>query len=293
VLHEVATGGVTPQIGGIGLGLRGPLAEDILGAPPKELEWLEIAPENYLRRGGRYPANLRRALALFPLVSHGISLSLGGVDPFDRDHLRSFGAFLRDLEVPWHSDHLSFGTVGGTALHELLPVPFSRAAARHVAARIREARDLLGVPFAVENITFYARPPGDEMTETEFIREVVTDADCGLLLDVNNVYVNARNHGGDATVSLTSMPLERVVQLHVAGHDASDPDLSIDTHGEAVCEDVFLLLEKTLELTGPLPILLERDDNFPPWEDLCGEIRRLHEIRERVATLAQSGATSC
>ena len=131
------------------------------------------------------------------------------------------------------------------------------------------------------------------MTETEFIREVVTDADCGLLLDVNNVHVNARNHGGDPTVSLASMPLERVVQLHVAGHDASDPSLLIDTHAEAICEDVFVLLEKTLELTGPVPVLLERDDNFPPWEDLCGELKRLHEIQERAGRRTRGGAGAC
>ena len=227
---------MTNSVAGVGLGLRVPLAEDLLSAPPAELRWLEIAPENFMRRGGRYPSVLRAVEQRWPLVPHGLSMSLGGVDPLDRDYLRTLGAFLHDIRAPWHSDHLCFGGVDGVALHELLPLPFTNAAAKHVAARVREAQDILGVPLAVENVTTYARPPGAEMDEADFVSEVVRSAGCGLLLDVNNVHVNGRNFGFSPRAMLERMPLDRVVQLHVAGHDDSDPELVIDTHAEPVCE---------------------------------------------------------
>jgi uncharacterized protein (UPF0276 family) len=271
---------------GVGLGLRVPIAEDVLGTPPRELAWLEVAPENFMRRGGRYAAVLARALERFPVVPHGLALSLGGTEPLDRDYLSTLRAFLRHIDAPWHSDHLSFGVVGGTMLHELLPLPFTREAADHVAARVREAQDALGVPLAVENITAYARPAGAEMDEADFVNEVVRGAGCRLLLDVNNVYVNAKNFGFDPRAFIARLPLERVIQVHVAGHDASDPELAVDTHAEAVCDGVYSLLEWTLERTGSVPVLLERDDQFPPWDELCDEIRTLYAIAERAERAA-------
>lgn len=271
------------RVHGIGLGLRVPLAEDLFGSAPDELTWLEVAPENFMRRGGRYPSVLRTALERWPIVPHGLALSLGGSEPLDRAYLDAVRAFTRDVGAPWHSDHLSFGLVGGTMLHELLPLPFTRAAAAHVAARVRQAQDALGLPFAVENITAYARPAGAEMDEADFVSEIVRESGCQLLLDVNNVHVNSRNFGFDPRRALERFPLERVIQIHVAGHDASDPELLIDTHAEPVCEDVYALLEWTLERTGPVPVLLERDDRFPPWEELCAEIRALAAILGRAA----------
>jgi hypothetical protein len=269
---------------GVGIGLRAPLVDDLLDAPPSELRFVEVAPENYIARGGRYSADLRRVAARWPVVAHGLSMSLGGVDPFDRGYLGRLRAFLRDIGSPWHSDHLSFGVVGGVALHELCPIPFTRAAAEHVAARVREAQDLLGLPMAVENITYYATP-GAEMDEGDFIGEVLRSSGCKLLLDVNNVYVNAKNHGFDALSVLSKLPLAEVVQIHIAGHDASDPELTIDTHAEAISDDVYSLLEWTLARTGPLPVLLERDDDFPPWSELCDEVRRLDGIVQRAGSL--------
>jgi uncharacterized protein (UPF0276 family) len=272
------------RIAGVGLGLRVPFAEDLFDDAPAELKWLEVAPENFIRRGGRYPAVLRAAAERWPIVPHGLSLSLGGTDPFDLDYLDALGTFLRDVRAPWHSDHLCFGFVGGVALHELLPLPFTREVAEHVAARVREAQDRLGVPLAVENVTAYARPAGAEMDEADFITEVVRLAGCSLLLDVNNVHVNGRNFGVSPRALLDRMPLDRVVQLHVAGHDASDPALIVDTHAEPVCEDVHSLLEWVLARTGPIPVLLERDDRFPEWHELCDEIRHLHALSERATT---------
>jgi uncharacterized protein (UPF0276 family) len=198
------------------------------------------------------------------VVTHGISLSLGGPDPLERGALAALGAFLRDTGTPWHSDHLSFGSVGNAVLHELLPIPFTRDVARHVAARIAAVEDATRVPLAVENITYYAVAAHSEMDEGDFITEVVRSAGAGLLLDPRAM--------------LAKMPLDRVVQIHVAGHDASDQELLIDTHAEPICEDVYSLLGWVLERTGAVPVLLERDDNLPPWEELCAEISRLHGI---------------
>ena len=278
-------------LSGVGIGLRAGLAADLFEAAPPELAFVEVTPENYIGRGGRYAALLKKAAERWPVVTHGISLSLGGPDPLHLGTLAMLGSLLRDVGTPWHSDHLSFGCAGGTVLHELLPVPFTRAVARHVAERIDAAREVLGVPVAVENITYYAAASNSEMDEAEFVTEVVRGAGAGLLLDVNNVYVNARNHGFDPRAVLAKMPLARVVQIHVAGHDATDEKLLIDTHAEPVCEDVYSLLAWVLERTGDVPVLLERDDNLPPWEELCAEIRRLDGIvtaaRERAARLSK------
>jgi uncharacterized protein (UPF0276 family) len=278
------------DVKGVGLGLRVPIADDVLDSPPAELAWLEVAPENFMRRGGRYPAVLARALDRFPVVPHGLALSLGGPAPLDRDYLATLRGFLRDVGAPWHSDHLSFGLVESTMLHELLPLPFTREAAAHVAERVRLAQDALGVPLAVENVTAYARPAGAEMDEADFVSEVVRDAGCLLLLDVNNVYVNSKNFGFDPRDLVRRLPLDRVVQIHVAGHDASDPALLVDTHAEDVCDDVLSLLEWTLERTKGVPVLLERDDHFPPWDELCAEIRTLHAIVARASAWSEPAA---
>lgn len=270
------------RVHGIGLGLRWPLMEDLLERPPAELGWLEIAPENYMRRGGRFREALDRCSARWPVVTHGLALSLGGFDPIDAGYLRDLREVVARTESPWHSDHLCFAVVDGLATHDLLPIPLNRAVAHHVADRIKRAQDAIGVPLAVENISAYAVAPGSTMPEEEFITEVVTRADCQLLLDVNNAYVNSKNHGFDARAMIRALPLERVCQIHVAGHEITERG-RIDTHAEDICEDVYELLEWTLVRTGPKPVLLERDDNFPEWEHLCGELRRLDAIATRAA----------
>jgi uncharacterized protein (UPF0276 family) len=269
---------------GVGLGLRWALAENIIERPPPELAFIEVAPENYMRRGGLFPASLSACADRWPIVTHGLTMSLGGVDPISPEYLATLASFARRVQTPWHSDHLCFTVAGGTVTHELLPLPFTAEAAEHVAVRVMRAQDALGVPMAVENISYYAHPGAPEMDEADFATAVVARSGCSLLLDVNNVYVNAKNHGFDARAMIAKMPLDRVVQIHVAGHDTSDPTLILDTHAEAVRDEVYDLLAFTLRKTGTLPVLLERDDNFPPWEELCAEVAKLDAIvRESTA----------
>lgn len=279
------------RVAGIGLGLRWPLVDDILGTPPPELTWLEIAPENYVHRGGSGREALERCAARFPIVTHGLALSLGGFDPLDTRYLQGLREIIEKLGGPWHSDHLCFSSVDGIMTGELLPVPFNAAVAGHVADRIKQAQDALGIPLAFENISAYTVAPGSSMPEEAFIAEVLRQADCSLLLDVNNVFVNSQNHGFDARAMISQLPLERVCEIHVAGHNRTGPVI-IDTHSEPICEDVYELLEWTLGRTGPRPVLLERDGNFPPWDELVAELRRLHQIAERAAKRhAGPGAT--
>jgi hypothetical protein len=221
---------------------------------------------------------LRGARERFPIVTHGLSLSLGGPDALEPATLLELAEFLREVGTPWHSDHLCFGSAAGTVLHELLPLPFTLATVAHVTDRIGRVQDALQVPFAVENITYYAAGEGAEMDEGDFLAEVLRRSGASLLLDVNNVYVNGKNHGFDPRAMLAKLPLESVVQIHIAGHDASEPELLVDTHAEPVCDDVYTLLEWVLARTGPVPVLLERDDNLPPWAELCAEIHRLDAI---------------
>ncbi len=269
------------MVRGIGLGLRVPLFDDLMRSALPELQWLEVSPENHMLRGGLFTAQLDAARERWPVVTHGLTLSIGGSDPLDDAYLRALGDFTRSVETPWHSDHLCFCGDAGTQLHDLLPLPFTREAVDHVATRAREVRRRLGIPFVLENISWYAEPAGREMSEAAFLRAVLEESDAGLLLDVNNVYVNARNHGFDARDFMAALPLERVVQLHVAGHLVERDGFRIDTHGEDVCDDVYSLLEWTLARTGPVPVLLERDGGFPPWETLVGEIRALDAIWKR------------
>lgn len=267
-----------PSFTGIGLGLRAPLADSILNAPPPALRWLEVSPENYLARGGAYLRHLDAARERFPVVTHGLTLSVGGIDPLDDEYLAALDAFVRRLGSPWHSDHLCFGSYRGAFLHDLLPVPFTHASAAHTAARMIEAQKRLDAPLVMENISWYAHPGAAELDEAAFITEVLERADAGLLLDVNNVYVNARNHGFDADAMIARLPLERVVEIHVAGHVVRDDGFRIDTHGEDVCNEVYALLARTLARTGPVPVLLERDQGFPDWSRLVEEIERLDTI---------------
>ena len=240
-----------------------------------------------MRRGGLFPASLAACAERWPIVTHGLTMSLGGVDPIPAEYLTTLASFVRRVSTPWHSDHLCFTVAGGTVTHELLPLPFTHEAAEHVAVRVMRAQDALGIPMAVENISYYAHPGAPEMDEADFAAEVVARSGCGLLLDVNNVFVNAQNHGFDARAMIAKMPLHRVVQIHMAGHDTSDPALILDTHAQAVRDEVYDLLAFTLRKTGSVPILLERDDNFPAWSELCAEVAKLDAIL-RASTASQT-----
>jgi uncharacterized protein (UPF0276 family) len=293
------------RVNGVGLGLRWELIDELLETKPS-LDFVEISPENYMGRGGYYDAALDRATALWPIVTHGLTMSVGGSDPLRAGYLSELRAFLERVDSPWHSDHLCFSTHGGVVLHDLLPIPFKRAEVGRVADRIKRARDAIGRPLAIENVSYYMHPGKPEMSEAELVARVCEAADCGLMLDVNNAWVNATNFGFDVDEWMRTVPLERVVQIHVAGHDwfrdgewtlterpedlaDKDGKLIIDTHGSDVCPEVLALLERTLERTGPVPVLLERDQDVPPLSVLLEEVSRIKALWER-ATARSSRA---
>lgn len=271
---------------GIGLGLRGRfLARVCAGEADGRVAFLEVSPENYMRRGGDVPGMLERIADRFPILTHGLTMSLGGTDPLDRGYLDALGELLRRHRAPWHTDHLCFSGLDGGLLHDLLPLPHTRATARRVADRIRRVQDHLGVPVGVENISYYVHMGREELPEPVFVRDVLEQADCPLLLDVNNVVVNARNFGFEPADWLAQIPLDRVVQLHVAGHERWDEfDMWVDTHGASVPDPVHALMGWVIERTGPLPVVLERDTNIPPLEELLAEVARLDETYQAALT---------
>jgi uncharacterized protein len=285
---------VTSAVAGVGLGLRWEFLDELLdrtrAGVATGIDFLEISPENYLGRGGHQPEALAELAGRYPVVTHGLTMSIGGVDPLDGAYLRDLAGFVRQVGSPWHSDHLCFGAVDGRALHDLLPVPFKRASVQRIADRIRAARDALGVPLAIENVSYYWHPGRAEMGEAEMLARVCEAADCGLMLDVNNAYVNAGNFGFDVDAWMRDAPLERVVQIHVAGHEWYAVDerglgeprapgtqgaMIIDTHGADVPDPVLALLGRVLARTGPVPIVLERDQNVPDLDGLIEEVERI------------------
>jgi uncharacterized protein (UPF0276 family) len=273
------------SINGIGIGLRQTIADALFASDLPELQFLELHPENYVARGGRFLSMLERAEPRWPLLTHGLTLGLGAVEPAEPAYVRQLKALLDRLHTPWHSEHLCFSSADGVMLHDLLPLPFRRESVNTAVARVRELRDSLERPIAIENVSYYAHPGLQEMDEADFLLEVLEKADAKLLLDVNNVFVNSKNHAFDARRFLDRMPAERVVQMHVAGHTVRPDGLIIDTHGEAVRDEVYALLEYALERVGPVPVLLERDQGFPAFSELAGEVRRLHAIYTRATTL--------
>lgn len=267
---------------GAGLGLRrGFLAELAATAPARQPDFLEIAPENWMGMGGRHARDLRAVAERFPLLCHGLSLSIGGTRALDATFLRELRVFLDRHQVRLYSEHLSCTTDEGH-LYDLLPVPFTEDAVRHVASRVRQVQDALGRRIALENVSYYVAP-GAEMSELDFLRAVLATADCDLLLDVNNVFVNAANHGYDPMAFLDGLPGERVAYVHVAGHHVAAPDLRVDTHGNDVVADVWQLLERAYDRFGVMPTLLERDFNLPPLPQLLDEVEG---IRRRQAAAA-------
>ncbi|MFO0570546.1 MAG: DUF692 domain-containing protein [Polyangiaceae bacterium] len=281
------------SLSGVGLGLRWEFLEEVLEADALPVAFFEVCPENYMRRGGYYPSALARIAERYPVVTHGLTMSLGSSDPLDPVYLAELRTETLRVGTPWHSDHLCLTTVGKQVLHELVPLKQSTANARRAAERVCVARDALGIPMLVENITWYAHPGRREIPEADFITEVLERADAGLLLDVNNVWVNAQNHGFDPREFIGSLPLSRVKQIHVAGHTRTASGLILDTHGAPVVDPVIELLEWTLALTGPVPVLLERDNAVPELGELLAEVALLAAAyeraqRKREAPLARS-----
>jgi len=263
---------------GVGLGLRRDMAEETL-AHRAQINFLELVPENYMGVGGRAREVLNDAATAFPLISHGVNLSIGSTDELNFDYLKQLKTLLDEYNIPWFSDHLCFSSIEGSYLHDLLPLPFSRSTVKHIVERVKRVQDFVGRPFLLENISFYMYLPDGDLTEGEFITEILEQADCGLLLDVNNVYVNAVNHGFDASSFLDTLPLERVVQMHIAGHKKGK-ELTIDTHGSPIIEPVYELLDAVLRKTSVCGVLLERDQNFPEFDEILSEISKIKTIAQ-------------
>ncbi|MBV4540211.1 HvfB family MNIO-type RiPP peptide maturase [Pseudomonas vlassakiae] len=264
-----------------GLGLRRSLMTQMLALDAGAVDFLECAPENWIGVGGALGQGLAQLAERFPLACHGLSLSLGGSLPLDRELLAQVGQFLDRYQVRHYSEHLSYCTDDGY-LYDLLPLPFTEAAVRQVSARIRQVQDTLQRRIAVENISYYAAPY-QAMSELEFIEAVLDEADCDLLLDVNNVYVNACNHGYDAQAFLQGLPLPRVKAMHLAGHHDQPGDIKVDTHGAAVRPQVWTLFASACERFGIQPTVLERDFNYPPMAELLAEVARIRSVQQEVA----------
>lgn len=269
----------------VGLGLRRSLLGALQAAPAGTFDFLEAAPENWIGVGGTLGDAFAALASRHPLVCHGLSLSLGGPAALDETFLRRLRRFLDAHDVAIYSEHLSACGDSHGQLYDLLPLPFTEEAVAHVAARIRQAQDLLGRRIAVENISYYAAP-FQAMAEIDFVNAVLAEADCELLLDANNIIVNATNHGYDAGGFLRALPSARIRYIHVAGHRDEAPDLKIDTHGAAVSDPVWALLAEAYRVHGRRPTLLERDFNFPPFAELVDE---LGIVRQHLAD-AGSGA---
>jgi uncharacterized protein (UPF0276 family) len=267
---------LSPHLRGAGLGLRREFAEEVLRTWPP-VDFYEVAPENWMRFGGRLGKQFRALTERFPFVCHGLSLSLGGPAPLDEDFLVELKAFLREHQIPLYSEHLSFCGDDGL-LYDLMPIPFTTEAVEYVAARIRRVQDVLERRIAIENISYYAAP-GKEMEEIDFITAVLQEADCGLLIDINNIHVNSVNHGYDAQEFLSALPGECIVYAHIAGHYVEAPDFLVDTHGARVIDPVWKLLDFAYDRFGVFPTLLERDFNIPPLAELMREVETIRMIQ--------------
>jgi uncharacterized protein len=264
-------------VNGAGLGLRRALARSLMDAPPNPVDFMEVAPENWIGVGGRLGKQLRYFTERYPFLIHGLSLSIGGPAPLDESLVRDIRDFMREHGVRLYSEHLSYCSDDGH-LYDLMPIPFTDEAVAWVAQRVRRVQDILEQRIALENVSYYA-PADTAMDEVEFTLAVLEEADCDLLLDINNIVVNSINHRYDAGEFLAAMPADRLRYFHIAGHDVEAPDLRIDTHGSPVDEAAWTLLEAAYERFGPVPTLLERDFNFPPLGDLLGEVNRIRELQ--------------
>jgi len=264
-----------PQLG-FGLGLRPQYYPDILdGDPP--VDWFEAVTENYLVAGGPPLRQLDRIAERWPVVLHGVSLSIGGSDPLDRDYLAQVRRLADRIRPKWISDHLCWSRHNGVQLHDLLPLPFNDETLRHVARRVRQVQDILGCRILLENVSSYVEWQSSTMTEWEFLSALGAEADCLLLLDVNNIYVSAHNHGFDADGFLAGLPTDRVTQIHLAGH-SNEGDLIVDTHDAPIIDPVFDLYGRAIRRFGPVSTMIERDDNFPPFADLLDELARVRMV---------------
>lgn len=272
-LHE------TP-IEGVGLGMRRALMSPFLSARPASIDFLEVAPENWIGLGGRYGKSFREIAEAYRFVLHGLSLSIGSPAPLDVELVKAIKAFMDEFHIDIYTEHLSYCSDHGH-LYDLMPIPFTGDAVHYVAKRIQQVQDILERQVAMENVSFYAMPEPCELSELEFIKAVLDEADCGLLLDVNNIYVNSVNHRYDPENFLASLPADRIAYVHVAGHYNEADDLIVDTHGADVIAPVWDLLGKAYQYFGVLPTLLERDFNIPPLAELLQETAHIAALQAR------------
>ncbi|WP_445404572.1 HvfB family MNIO-type RiPP peptide maturase [Acinetobacter vivianii] len=265
------------ELTGVGLGLRREFIDAFLNAETYP-DFIEVAPENWMGFAGRHAKLLAQCVDKAPLICHGLSLSIGGPHPLNLEFIQQIKNFLQRYQVPIYSEHLSYTHDGGY-LYDLLPIPMTQAAVKYVAERILRVQDILGQRLVIENVSTYLMPNA-EMREAEFVREVLLKADCELLLDVNNVYVNSMNHDSDAYAFIDAMPKERIRYLHIAGHEQVEQNLLIDTHGAEISDPVWQLLRYTYQVCGVKPTLLERDFNIPSWQQLQDELTSIKNMQQ-------------
>ena len=268
---------MSTSIRGFGLGLRPQHYRDFIDARPA-VDWLEVLTENYMVPGGKPLAMLEAIRVDYPVVMHGVSMSIGGCDPLDLRYLNELKALAQRLEPAWISDHVCWTSMDGHQVHDLLPMPHTQAALAHLVQRVQRVQDVLGRRLVLENVSSYVRFRCDEMSEWEFLAELARRADCELLLDVTNVYVNSRNHGFSARDFLDALPVQRVRQIHLAGHEDQGTHL-VDTHDRPVCESVWSLYRHAATRFGAVPTMIERDAEIPPLGDLLAELDRARGIQ--------------
>ena len=262
---------------GAGLGLRRALLGPLSSMAPGDVDFMEVAPENWIGVGGRLGKQFRALAERYTVALHGLSLDIGGPDAIDTALVQSVRTLMDEIDAPLYSEHLTYCAADGH-LYDLLPIPFTEEAVHHVAQRVRQVQDIIGRPLVLENASYYAQPHA-ELTEAEFIRAVLDESGAELLLDVNNIYVNSINHSYDPIEFLASLPLDKAVYIHVAGHYDEAADLKVDTHGADVIDPVWALLEQAYQQVAPLPTLLERDFNLPPLDELLGEVRQIRALQ--------------
>ncbi len=275
--------GIKPisSIQGVGVGLRRDHFGSLLSGLPPELQFFEVAPENYIDIGGRIYRDFCELVEKVPVIAHSVSLSLGSLDPLQKTFLQKLKKWIHQHRVPLASDHICFSSFQGVQFDDLLPLPLTEESVRHISKRIQRVQEILEVPFAVENISYYASSGIPEMSEWEFVRAVVEESGALLLLDVNNIYVNSVNHGFNPRDYIEHMPLDRVAYVHIAGHYRKKKNFILDTHGEDIIHPVWKLLDEVLALAPHLPVMVERDGNIPPLPELAAELRQIHTIRGR------------
>ena len=264
-------------ITGAGLGLRRTFIQEFVDDVPSQIDFVEIAPENWISVGGKFGHWLHLVSKKLPLVCHGLSLDIGGQAPLDVSLIKEIKQFLDHYNIRCYSEHLSYCADEGH-LYDLLPIPFTHSAVEYVSSRIKQVQDIISMQMAIENVSYYAMP-SPQMPEIEFLNAVLEKADCNLLLDVNNIYVNSINHRYDAEDFLQSLPKERIAYAHIAGHYNEADDLKIDTHGADVIEPVWNLLDKAYQHFGVFPTLLERDFNIPPLRQLLKEVNKISKYQ--------------